>query len=89
MNTVSTNPGSYVDWNENPAKKKQNPTCLQKYPWINTCMQWQWIIIMIIIMIIIIILSRADILLTWDEIVLLEKKANPWLSHSIPTIQSS
>ena len=34
MNTVSTNPGSYVDWNENPAKKKQNPTCLQKYTWI-------------------------------------------------------
>ena len=58
MNTVSTNPGSYVDWDENPAKKKQNPACLQKYPWINTCMQWQWIIIMI--MIIIIILSRAD-----------------------------
>ena len=85
MNTVSTNPGSYVDWNKNPAKKKQNPTCLQKYTWINTCMQWQWLIIMV--MIIIIILSRADILLTWDEIVLLEKKAN--LSNSIPTIQSS
>ena len=69
-----TNPGSYVDWNENPAKKKQNPACLQKHTWIiNTCMQWQWIIIMI--MIIIIILSRADILLIWDEIVLLEKKS--------------
>ena len=85
MNTVSTNPGSYVDWDENPAKKQQNPACLQKYPRINTCMQWQWIIIMIIIMII----SRADILLTWDEIVLLEKKANLWLSNSIPTIQAS
>ena len=73
MNTVNTNPGSDVDWDENPAKKQQNPACLQKYTWINTCMQWQWIIIML--MIIIITLSRADILLTWDEIVLLEKKS--------------
>ena len=30
MSTVSTNPGSDVDWDENPAKKQQNPACLQK-----------------------------------------------------------
>lgn len=81
MNTVScTNPGSYVDWDENPAKKKQNPACLQKYPYPS--MQSQWI------MIIIIILSRADMLLTWDN-VLLQKKLYLRLGNSIPNIQSS